>query len=117
MVDIDDPKPEAPEAATPGPNDDGNREFKRKAVLWRATLDCGDAPLDCQVYNISAGGAKLRMNEPITRRSVVQLQGYRFGELPARIIWQQDDWVGLSFLADPDRVAHTMSNVLPSVAA
>lgn len=117
MAHVDDPKPEASQATAVGPNDNGNRQFKRTAVLWKATLDCGEAPLDCQVYNFSAGGAKLRMSEPITRRSVVQLQGNRFGALPARIIWQQDDWVGLSFLDEPTKVADNMGSVLSSAAA
>ena len=112
MEQIDGPKP------TPAKQQDlGKRQFRRNAVLWQATLDCGDAPLECQIYNFSAGGAKLRTSEAITRRSMVQLEGRRFGSLSARIIWQEDDWVGLSFLDAPDKVADAMKSVLPDLAA
>ncbi len=117
MADADTSHPNDPQSNDSGLDDNGNRQFKRAAVLWQATLDCGDAPLDCQVFNVSAGGAKLRLHEPITHRSVVKLQGQRFGALPARIIWQQDDWVGLSFMDQPAKVADAMSTVLPSLAA
>ena len=112
MVDVDGPKPTATNAL-----DQGSRQFKRSAVLWQATLDCGDAPLDCQIYNFSAGGAKLRTEAPITRRSMVRLEGRHFGTISARIVWHRDDWVGLSFLDEPAKVADAVSNVLPAVAA
>lgn len=104
-------------ADAPGVTDKGNRQFKRASVLWQATLNCGNEPLDCQVYNISAGGAKLRLAEPLTRFTHVQLDGRRFGKIPARVVWHQDDWIGLSFLDAPDKVTQAMSDVLPAVAA
>jgi len=102
------------EAPAKGPE---NRQFKRSAVLWSATLDCGDRPLECQVYNFSAGGAKLRMGQQAVRRSQVQLAGERFGAIKARIVWQHEDWVGLSFLDEPEQVARAVVSALPAVAA
>ncbi len=101
----------------PGTTDNGKRQFKRASVLWQATLNCGNEPLDCQIYNVSPGGAKLRLAEPLTRFTQVQLDGRRFGKIPARVVWHQDDWIGLSFLDTPDKVAHALSDVLPAVAA
>lgn len=112
MADMDGPKPTANSTL-----DHGKRLHKRSAVLWQATLDCGDLPLDCQIYNFSAGGAKLRTSEPIARRSMVRLQAHRFGSISARVAWQDDDWVGLSFFDEPTKVADAVSGVLPGLAA
>ena len=117
MANLDDPKPHPAQSTSYGPEDDGHRQHKRTAVLWQATLDCGDAPVECQVFNLSPGGAKLRLSEPITRRSMVQLEGQRFGSFSARIVWHQDDWIGVSFMDEPTQVADSLSTVLPSLAA
>ena len=107
MTDISEP-------AQPGSE---SRQHRRNTVLWAAMLDCGERPLECQVYNFSVGGAKLRVSEPVVRRSAVQLHGQRFGAFRARIVWQRDDWVGLSFLEAPDSVAQAVGKALPTLAA
>ena len=115
MTDLDGPKP----AVSPD-SDNGQRQFKRSSVLWVATLDCGDslgAQVSCRIYNFSAGGAKLRVDAPVLRRTTVQLESRRFGALNARIAWQDDDWVGLAFVDEPATVAASVSKHLPTLAA
>ena len=73
------------------------REHPRRAVLWMGELGLGGATFDCQVWNVSLSGAKLRSTLPLGPGTAVALTLPRFGVLPANVIWHSENEMGLAF--------------------
>jgi len=88
------------------------RRHIRKHVLWTARLETKDGSLDCIILNVSRSGAKLRLRAPSLLRQPVKLVMESYGTLPAEIVWQQVDNMGIRFKADPDEVAKILGDAL-----
>jgi len=81
-------------------SDDG-RHDPRRAVLWTGKVEFGDYVFECQIWNISLGGAKIRVGLPLLPGSQVTLLLDRFGTFRGKVVWQDDRSLGLHFDADP----------------
>jgi hypothetical protein len=88
------------------------RRHIRKHVLWAATLDTKDGPFSCIILNVSRSGAKLRIVAPTLSRQPIKLVMDSFGTLPAEIVWQHADKMGIRFSADPEEVAKILGDAL-----
>jgi hypothetical protein len=88
------------------------RRHIRKHVLWTARLETGNGSLDCIILNISRSGAKLRLTAPSLLLQPVKLIMESYGTLPAEIVWQNVDNVGIRFNADPEAVAKILGDAL-----
>lgn len=88
------------------------RRHIRKRVLWTARLETKDGALDCIILNVSRSGAKLRLTVPPLLLQPVKLVMESYGTLPAEIVWQQADNMGIRFDADPDEVAKILGDAL-----
>ena len=76
------------------------RAHERKRILWTGKLHHGDQVLDCQVLDLSAGGARIRTAKPWTASSAVVLVCDHLGPLRAEVRWQRANYAGIRFLED-----------------
>jgi hypothetical protein len=113
----------APQAAGEMPC---RRQYRRARVLWGATLafDVSADEVACTVVDISAGGAKLMLtrqvlgNDPDLLTALmpgerVTLSVRASGTVPAAVVWQNDDRLGVRFLLDPESVRERFPGVVP----
>jgi PilZ domain len=77
------------------------RRHERRNGLWSAQLDTTSGRrLDCILFDISSGGARLRLDEPIAVGDVMTLISERFGKRSARVAWAAPRRAGLTFLSE-----------------
>ena len=77
------------------------RRHKRHGGLWSAQLETTSGRrLDCILFDISSGGAKLRLDEPLALGEVMTLVSERFGKRSARVAWTAPRCAGLTFLSE-----------------
>jgi len=90
------------------------RRHIRKRVLWAARLETDQGPIRCIILNVSRSGAKLRLTTPASfaPHQLVELVLESHGTLPAEIIWQREDRMGIHFRADPTQVANIIGSSL-----
>jgi len=81
------------------------REFERKDVLFAANLLIGDVKIDCEIINISFGGAQVRVHRAVEARSEVTLEIDPFGSFNMEVRWGDGEDVGLKFNDDSVKVA------------
>jgi len=87
------------------------REHQRRRVLWNVKLHQDGRIWGCQVVDISAGGAKVRLTEPLAISSRVVLEIERLGNLKGEVRWQNHAFVGIGFLESPDVVEKRLRSV------
>lgn len=76
------------------------RRHKRHKLLWSGTLRTWDGTtLDCTILDLSASGAKVRLDQPVIPGELVTLMSRRFGMRPARVAWMDGVIIGLEFLS------------------
>ena len=98
------------------PSETSRRTTRRMKVMWNAALRCGDTTSDCQVLDISAGGSRIRLAEPLPVRSEVVLVVDRVGRVPGQIIWRRGNYAGIQFLEDRQTVQERLCRVVPQLA-
>ena len=74
-----------------------------------------DTVYDCSVMNLSAGGAKVSVGEPLTRGDYVVLTIDRIGRFDADVVWAREETAGIKFREDPQIVAGEISRMLPTI--
>lgn len=74
-----------------------SRSFKRRSVLWPAKLLIGRHTISCQIWNLSLGGARVRVDLPIQEGTELILSIEGRGELSAVVIWCEHEAMGLDF--------------------
>ncbi len=89
------------------------RKYPRTQVLWKGSLFRPGGAVECVVLNLSANGAKLRLDDPWECPSPITLRIPRFGEFRAEVAWRKDHLIGLKFLEDPKSVARLIEDALP----
>ncbi len=91
------------------------RDHLRSAVLWSGEVIQGVRIIPCRILNISAGGAKVRLEGEVPDGSEIRISCNRFGEVPALVVWCRDGKMGLKFLEDPSRVLRAIGNAIAPV--
>ena len=97
------------DGVTPG----GRRRHRRKPVLWRATLELPAGSVDCIAFDLSLGGARLRIDAPVPMRQRGRLIIERYGAIEVEVAWQRPGEAGVRFLDPPWRVARLIGKALP----
>ncbi len=80
------------------------RAHPRRAVLWSGKLQFGKYGFDCQIWNVSLLGAKVKVGLPLKAGSEVELLMDKFGSLAGEVVWQNDGTLGLIFEEPPEKV-------------
>lgn len=76
---------------------DKKRVHSRRSVLWSAELCFGDHRFDCQIWNLSFGGARLQAGLPLLAGTEVYLVLKKVGKLKATVAWENNNVLGVSF--------------------
>ena len=98
-----------------------NRKFPRTDVQWSGTLETGGQTLECTVLNLSANGAKLMLNDPVSGNSwsgVLSIPS--LGAFKAKVAWSTpkgSNEIGLTFEDPPAAVALVLAEALPRTRA
>jgi len=88
------------------------RGHLRSAVLWSGEIAFGHETLACRILNISAGGAKLRVERALRPGTELRLSCSRFAEMPARVVWSGEGKMGIAFLEPPKYVLQFIAKAL-----
>ncbi len=78
------------------------RQFERLPLMLEAEVSHAERIIECVIFNVSAGGAKVRLKRaandakksPIKR---VLLHVPPFGEFEGDIAWTDDEYMGIEF--------------------
>jgi PilZ domain len=70
----------------------------RRTVIWNGRLHRDGAVLECEVFDISAEGAKARLAMQLAVNATVVLEIDRLGMFAGEIRWRTADQVGIRFL-------------------
>ena len=85
--------------------DTDKRRHPRHAVLFSGTLHQDDMSTDCIIKDISASGARIVTERPVARDRDFILDIDRAGLFTSRLVWREDNRLGMMFLHDPESVA------------
>ena len=77
------------------------RSTPRRSVLWKGKLEFGEFAFECQIRNISLGGAKVNAGLPLPPGTKFKLHLDRIGQVEGTVAWAEDDLLGIRFEADP----------------
>lgn len=88
------------------------RRSRRKPVMWAARLETEDGAHDCAAFDISAGGAKLKLEARVALHRPVLLVLDRFEALRAEAIWRRGNTLGLRFEDTPEAVRQMLGDTL-----
>lgn len=89
------------------------RRTVRKRVLWAAKLSHGPARFDCVVVDLSLGGARIFLAQPLGKGDIVTLDLDQMGALRAEVVWQEGHSIGLRFVDEPQKIVDTIGARLP----
>jgi hypothetical protein len=76
------------------------RAHERRRVLWDVKLNQNGRIWTCNAFDISPGGMKIRIDEPLAVNSRVVVAIDRVGSFPAEVRWQDKGLAGIRFLED-----------------
>ncbi len=81
------------------------READRFPIMMRASVIAGGVNLEATIFDVSAGGAKVRLDgtdipalDTMAQNVVLHIPAY--GEFPADVAWQDEEYLGLRFHTD-----------------
>lgn len=96
-------------------DEEGQRRFLRRSVLWPGHIAVEGERLDCTILNMSLGGAKIALRDDNHLQGSVILGGDRFEGLAAKIVWTSGRIVGLEFKDEPAAVSRILGELLPTI--
>ena len=80
------------------------RAHPRRSVLWPAKVTVGKHMFVCQVWNVSLGGARIKVDIPLRIGSKVLISVMSRPLVPAVIAWTEDEALGLEFETDIEEI-------------
>ena len=86
-------------------NPANGREFERKDILFAANLIVGENKIDCEIINISFGGAQVRASRTLAPKAEVTLEIDPFGTFAMEVRWCRKPDAGLKFKDESSKVA------------
>ncbi len=81
------------------------RKHSRNSVLFKAKIFFENQSIDCEIMDISAGGARVRGERQLELGLSVILNLDPFGEIPCEIAWQKGLNLGMKFQGNSEEVA------------
>lgn len=90
-------------------NDHANmRKDQRQSTSFQAQFVIGDKAGDCDIVDISTGGAKLKSRMKPELKTPGTLNLDRIGDLSAEAVWCHDGAIGIKFTDDPERISNAV---------
>ncbi len=81
------------------------QEHLRRSVYVAARLISNDHAEDCEILNVSVGGAKIRVTADSKLSDMVALTIGSHGTFPAKVAWRKETLVGLEFMGDREETS------------
>jgi hypothetical protein len=91
---------------------DDQQKHPRYATLCPGTLVVGAQEVECEVLNISVGGAKIRVSQPIDADTPVCLKILHVGEFSGQVAWCNGTTLGVVFQDELTEFARIIEDVL-----
>lgn len=93
-----------------------NKEFqKRKSnrqnVLIKSKIDVGSYYFDAIAYDLSLRGAKIKLNLPLERGSDFIITFKDLRQIPSKVTWAKNGFMGLEFTYPPEKVKHIFGSL------
>lgn len=89
------------------------RRYRRKPVIWAASLEASNGVFDCIVLDLSSGGARLKISEIVPLNEPAILAFGRFGTFPCTIVRSDLGEAGIQFSDPPERINTRLGEILP----
>ncbi len=93
-------------------NPTDKQKHPRHQTFCPGKLYAGDRVVDCEVLNISVGGAKIRLAEPVEVASQVRLRIERVGEFSGRVAWRDGTILGIEFQHQLTQISRIVEDIL-----
>ena len=84
------------------------RKHNRKAVVLPAELEVDGRCIDCTAYDISLGGVRLKVGNPIREDSNVNVVIKDKLDQVAKVVWYAEGFIGLNFRERPGNVKSSL---------
>ncbi|MCC3861380.1 PilZ domain-containing protein [Pseudemcibacter aquimaris] len=91
------------------------RAYKRRTVVWPATLLVNEFEFKCMLYDISLGGVRLKLDLPLAAGAQVSIKIKDFEYVEALVSWHADAFVGLKFIDDVETIAAMLGDYADSL--
>ncbi|MDE2166596.1 MAG: PilZ domain-containing protein [Alphaproteobacteria bacterium] len=88
------------------------RAFERKNVFWKARLVLPEGAINCVVYDLSMGGARVRLVAQLQKQQRLRLDIEKLSPLNAEVVWLGIGMVGIRFTDDPAFIGRTLGPLL-----
>jgi hypothetical protein len=89
------------------------RQHHRLKVLWWGQIDIGTKRLACSVFDLSPGGARVRLAHAFSATQPARLTMPPFGQFEGEVAWVEDGLAGIQFAAaEHARVARIIASRL-----
>ncbi|MGB3723238.1 MAG: PilZ domain-containing protein [Pacificimonas sp.] len=79
-------------------NENGARETGRARVILRGVLRFSGGDHECRVADLSATGARIMTDIPLSEGEIVGLTIASHGEFPGAVIWSDGQEAGVQFI-------------------
>ncbi|MCC3861377.1 PilZ domain-containing protein [Emcibacteraceae bacterium Y4] len=80
------------------------RKSNRQNVLLKSSIDIGSYYFDAIAYDLSLYGAKIKLNLPLERGATFMIAIKGTSNIPSKVSWANNGFIGLEFDYPPDRV-------------
>jgi PilZ domain len=101
--------PSAP--AQPAQSGAEKRRHKRRSGMWKAHVELGHGyRVDCVILDLSDGGAKIMLKQPVAIGKVVTLVADCIGARGARVCWSEGHRAGVQFIEGSAEVVAAVSH-------
>lgn len=94
------------------PNLKDRHKHPRHETLCTGTVFVGEQAMECDVLNISTGGAKIRLPEMVETDSTLRIRIDRVGEFTGRVAWRNGSTCGVEFHDELAEVARIVEDIL-----
>ncbi len=84
---------------------DERRSYRRASVLLEARITEGDNQSACLLFNVSGGGAMLRVTDPFACPTTIAIDIPRIGRIDGHVTWRGVDAIGVAFRDSPRDIA------------
>lgn len=80
------------------------RKSNRQNVLLKSKIDVGSYYFEALAYDLSLRGAKIKLNLPLERGSDFVISFRDNKNIPSKVSWVRNGFLGLEFKYSPDKV-------------
>lgn len=93
---------------------ENRRAYERKNVFWKARLVLPEGAISCVIYDLSMGGARVRLVAQLQKQQRVRLDIDKLSPLNAEVVWLGIGMIGIRFTDDPAFIGRTLGPLLAS---